>query len=84
MKTATHKEATAEYDKIIASGLYPCMEVDEAIVYFEPSAVGFQFGTVTNTGILQPTQFEYDNDFSIDENLQAMMEDMEAEYGELS
>ena len=72
--------AIEAYNEIITNGLTPCFEVEESVVYFEPvNETTWQWGTVTNTGILQPTIFNYDIDFSIDENLQAMLEDIESE-----
>ena len=44
-------------------------------IVFEPTDKGFRAGTVCNTGIVGSFEYEYDNDFSFDENLQAMVEE---------
>lgn len=80
MKTTTHKEATEAYNDIIKNGLTPCFEVEEGVIYIEPSENGWAFGTVCNVGLLKDGEYKYDADFSTDENLQECLMDIEAHY----
>jgi len=82
METTTHKEATEAYAEIINNGLMPCFEVGESVIYIEPSEKGWAFGTACNCGLLKDGEFEFDPDFSTDENLQECLMDIESHYGE--
>ena len=60
---------------IIDNGLTPCFEIDgEAVYYIEARDNKLVAGTACNVGLLQCCSIDYDNDFSIDENLQEMIE----------
>ena len=80
MKTATHKEAAEAYKEIINNNLVPCFEIGDSVIYFEPSENGFAFGTDCNVGLLKDGEFEYDTDFSADENLMALCEEIYDHY----
>ena len=75
-----HKEATEAYKALIANG-YTChLEVGESVIYFEPSEKGMAYGTACNVGLLKDGEFEWDVDFSDDENLQALCEEIHNYY----
>jgi len=59
----------------------PMVEVDGSVLYFQPCdySNSFEFGYATNNGLKVIGTYDYDSYFSIDENLQAMMETMENE-----
>ena len=40
------------------------------------------FGSTTNIGLLESGNFEKDNDFSLDENLTELIEDLKSFYGD--
>lgn len=74
MPAQTHKEATEGIDQIIKKGLMPCFTVDEdtedeAMIHFLPSEKGWKYGTACNIGLLHHGEFEYDEYFSLDENI---------------
>ncbi len=69
------------YNEVIKNGSTPCFEVGEGVIYFEPkNKTAWSVGTACNVGLLADFVFEYDADFSVDENLQAMIEDAEDFY----
>jgi hypothetical protein len=65
------------YNAMIKRGIIPCFSIDnEGEYYFEPTEHGFLVGTMCNCGLLKKFEYEYDNDFSFDENLQEMYEQL--------
>jgi hypothetical protein len=74
------KEAEEAYKEIIQNGLIACFEVGDSVIYFEPSEKGFAVGTMCNIGLLKDFEYEYDPDFSVDENLQALSIEVEDYY----
>ena len=70
----THIE---EYNTMIERGVEPCFEVEESVYYIEPTETGFNVGTACNVGLIVDFHYEYDTDFSFDENLQAIVEECE-------
>ena len=78
--TGTHKEATEAYKALIANGYTCYLEVGDSVIYFEPSAKGMNYGTACNAGLLKDGEFEWDVDFSADENLQALCEEIYNHY----
>ena len=79
-KTENNKDAAKAYNAIINAGLMPCIEVNESVIYFEPSPKGFAFGTACNCGLLKDGEFEYDSDFTEACNLQALCEEIHEYY----
>ena len=70
------------FETIRENGLEPCFEIGESVVYIQPNKDKINVGTACNIGLLVDFQFEYDADFSFDENLQALVEDAEEYYRE--
>lgn len=61
----------------------PVIETAEGEIYLQPSDDGkfIEYGSITNSGILVDGEFEYDFDFSFDENLQAVAEEIFDKFG---
>ena len=76
----THK---TEYEKMINSGISPCFEINTGEVYFIPTDMGFAVGTACNVGLLKDFDYIYDNDFSFDENIQGLHEQIIDYYEEV-
>ena len=79
-KNMKHKK---EYEEMINSGIIPCFEINTGEVYFEPTDMGFAVGTACNVGLLKDFDYIYDNDFSFDENLQGLHEQIIDYYEEV-
>ena len=75
----THK---TEYEEMINEGIIPCFEINTAVIYFEPTDKGFAVGTSCNVGLLKDFEYIYDNDFSFDENLNGLHEQIIDYYEE--
>lgn len=71
-----------EYEKMINEGIIPCFEINTGLVYFEPTDKGFAVGTACNIGLLKDFEFIYDSDFSFDENLNELNEQIIDYYEE--
>ena len=61
----------------------PLLETDAGVIYIQPSDDGtkLEYGTVSNIGLLVTGDMEYDFDFSLDENIQALADIIYEEYG---
>jgi len=79
-KNITMRTHIELYEEMRSNGIVPCFETEQGEVYFEPTEKGFNVGTVANVGLLKDFEFIYDNDFSLDENLQAMSEEIQEYY----
>lgn len=78
-KNMIHK---TEYEEMINRGTIPCFEINTGVVYFIPTDMGFAVGTVCNVGLIKDFDYIYDNDFSFDENLQGLNEQIIDYYEE--
>jgi len=72
-----------EYEKIINEGISPSFEINTGLVYFEPTDKGFAVGTACNVGLLKDFEYIYDSDFSFDENLNGLHEQVIEYYEEV-
>ena len=61
----------------------PVIETEQGVIYLQPSEDGkfIQYGTVTNTGMLIDGEVEYDFDFSLDWNIQNVVDEIFEKYG---
>ena len=61
----------------------PVIETEQGVIYLQPSEDGkfIQYGTVTNTGMLVDGEVEYDFDFSLDWNIQNVVDEIFEKYG---
>ena len=71
-----------EYEKMINRGISPCFEINTIEVYFIATDMGFSVGTVCNMGLIKDFEYIYDSDFSFDENLQGLHEQIIDYYQE--
>jgi len=78
-KNMIHQE---QYKEIIKQGIIPCFETNTGEVYIEPTDMGFAVGTACNIGLLKDFEFIYDSDFSFDENLNELNEQIIDYYEE--
>lgn len=61
----------------------PMVETPAGVIYLQPSEDGkfIQYGTVTNTGMIVDGEVEYDFDFSLDRNIQDVVDEIFEKYG---
>ena len=67
------------YEEILKRFTQPCFSTSMGIMYFEPSTEGFIYGTLTNCGIKKCGEYVYNENFSINDNVQAMVEQAESD-----
>ena len=55
------------------------IEHDESVLYITKDNSKLKAGTGCNTGVIPQYEVDYDDDFSLDENLQVLIETIESE-----